>query len=57
MGAARLGAVPFGVEPAAAYLAVLDEAQRADVRDRCHELLPTEPFDLTASAWCAVPQA
>ena len=47
----------FGVGPAGAHLAQLDEDGRADVRDRCEALLPPAPFDLTASAWCAVARA
>lgn len=47
---------PFtlGVGPAGTHLAALDEDQRSAVRDRCLRRLPTEPFDMTASAWCAV---
>lgn len=47
---------PFtlGVGPAGAHLAQLDEERRARVRDRCAELLPPAPFDVTASAWCTV---
>ena len=50
---------PFtlGVGPAGAYLAQLDEARRAHVRDRCAELLPPAPFEVTASAWCTVARA
>ena len=50
---------PFtcGVGPAGAHLAQLDEKSRTAVRDRCEELLPPAPFDLTASAWCAVARA
>lgn len=47
----------FGVGPAGAHLAQLDEHGRADVRDRCEQLLPPAPIDLTASAWCAVARA
>ena len=50
---------PFtcGVGPAGAHLAQLDEDGRTNVRDRCHELLPPEPFDVTAAAWCTVARA
>ena len=47
----------FGVGPAGAHLAQLDDDGRATVRDRCEELLPPAPFALTASAWCAVARA
>ena len=47
----------FGVGPAGAHLAQLDDDGRATVRDRCEELLPAAPFALTASAWCAVARA
>ena len=46
---------PFtlGVGPAGSYTASLDETARARLRDRCRELLPPEPFSLTALAWAA----
>ncbi len=46
---------PFtlGVGPAGGYTAGLDEAARARLRERCRELLPPEPFALTARAWAA----
>jgi SAM-dependent methyltransferase len=46
---------PFtlGVGPAGGYTASLDEAARARLRERCRELLPPEPFSLTARAWAA----
>lgn len=47
----------YGVGPAGAHLTRLDDDGRAAVRDRCDELLPPAPFDLTASAWCAVARA
>jgi len=40
-----------GVGPAGSYVARLDEAQRAALRDRCRALLPEPPFVLTAYAW------
>jgi SAM-dependent methyltransferase len=42
----------FGVGPAGAYVAQLDEALRPGLRDRCARLLPPAPFTITASAWC-----
>ena len=46
---------PFtlGVGPAGSYTASLDEAARTRLRERCQELLPPEPFSLTARAWAA----
>jgi SAM-dependent methyltransferase len=45
---------PFtrGVGPAGAYVARLDPARRELVRDRCAELQPPAPFEISASAWC-----
>jgi SAM-dependent methyltransferase len=43
----------FGVGPAGAYVARLDEQGRKDLADRCREVLPDPPFELAASAWCA----
>jgi SAM-dependent methyltransferase len=47
---------PFtlGVGPAGAYVAQLDGHQREQLRDRCAELLPAAPFEITASAWTAL---
>lgn len=47
---------PFtrGVGPAGAYVATLGAAGREALRARCRELLPTEPFTITARAWAAV---
>ncbi len=46
---------PFtlGVGPAGSYVAGLDPARRAQLRERCHDQLPTAPFLLTAYAWAA----
>jgi SAM-dependent methyltransferase len=46
---------PFtlGVGPAGAYAAGLDAGRQAELRERCHELLPPAPFVLSASAWAA----
>lgn len=42
-----------GVGPAGAYVAKLDPAQRAELRERSRALLPDEPFVLTSYAWAA----
>jgi SAM-dependent methyltransferase len=42
-----------GVGPAGAYVAGLDEERRAQLRDRCRELLPDPPFTLESIAWTA----
>lgn len=46
---------PFtlGVGPAGAYVAGLDDKRRAELKERCRELLPTAPFDVAARAWTA----
>ena len=41
----------MGVGPAGDHVAKLDGAQRALLRDRCAQLLPPAPFEVTASAW------
>ncbi len=43
----------LGVGPAGKFVADLDAARRAELRELCHELLPTAPFVLTARAWAA----
>jgi SAM-dependent methyltransferase len=50
---------PFtaGVGPAGAYVATLDSASRRALRERCHALLPDEPFRLTSVAWAALGSA
>ena len=50
---------PFtlGVGPAGAFLTQLDEEGRDLVRTRCAQLLPSAPFEVSASAWCALPRA
>jgi len=47
---------PFtlGVGPAGAYLSQLEVTQRDLVRTRCVQLMPPAPFEVAASAWCAV---
>jgi SAM-dependent methyltransferase len=44
---------PFtgGVGPAGSYVASLDAERRAELREACRALLPSEPFVLTARAW------
>jgi SAM-dependent methyltransferase len=46
---------PFelGVGPAGAYVAALNEEERAALRERCRGLLPSAPFTLTAAVWAA----
>jgi SAM-dependent methyltransferase len=46
---------PFtlGVGPAGSYVTGLDPRRRAELRERCRELLPPPPFTLTALAWAA----
>jgi SAM-dependent methyltransferase len=45
---------PFtlGVGPAGAYVAGLDDAERAELRTRCAARLPAADFDIDASTWC-----
>ena len=43
----------LGVGPAGAFVARLDEGQRAELRERCRALLPEAPFTLSARAWTA----
>ncbi|MDQ2914289.1 MAG: class I SAM-dependent methyltransferase [Chloroflexota bacterium] len=47
--------VPFtlGVGPAGAYTAALDDHRRAELMERCRELLPAAPFEVAARAWTA----
>lgn len=44
---------PFelGVGPAGSFIAGLDEADAAALRDACRRRIPTEPFVITARAW------
>ena len=46
---------PFtrGVGPAGAYVATLDPAGQAALRERCRSLLPDGPFVIPARAWAA----
>jgi len=41
----------FGVGPAGAYVAKLDEPRRETLRGRCAQHLPAGPFEVIASAW------
>ncbi len=41
----------FGVGPAGAYVAKLDETGRDVLRSRCADRLPPAPFEVNASAW------
>ena len=43
----------LGVGPAGSYIADLDPDRRAQLRERCREMLPSAPFVLTALAWAA----
>ncbi len=43
----------LSVGPAGAYVAALDDAGRAQLREVCHRHYPTEPFTITAGAWSA----
>jgi SAM-dependent methyltransferase len=47
------GPFTLGVGPAGAYVAGLDVKHRAELKERCRELLPTAPFDVAARAWTA----
>lgn len=50
---------PFtlGVGPAGAYVTRLDAPGRDLLRTRCAQLQPPAPFEVAASAWCAVARA
>ena len=43
----------LGVGPAGAYIDDLDAAALEELRERCREALPPEPFDLSVRAWAA----
>ena len=45
--------ITFGVGPAGSYVAGLDPAIQAQLRERCRAKLPPAPFLLTAHAWAA----
>ena len=42
-----------GVGPAGAHVRSLGDDERAELRERCRQLLPEPPFALTATAWAA----
>lgn len=42
----------LGVGPGGAYVARLDQAGRDALQGRCAQLLPSEPFEVSAMAWC-----
>ena len=50
---------PFtlGVGPAGAYVVGLGDAERDRLRSRCEQLLPSAPFEVSASAWCVSARA
>lgn len=43
----------LGVGPAGDHVAGLDDAGREALREQCRKVLPTAPFDISATAWCA----
>ena len=47
---------PFllGVGPAGTYVASLDPERQAALREQCRRLLPTDPIEISATAWAAV---
>jgi hypothetical protein len=49
---------PFtlGVGPAGAYLASLDADRQVALRERCWDLLPAGPVEVSATAWAATGQ-
>jgi SAM-dependent methyltransferase len=51
--AAWWGPYLLGVGPAGKYVASLDAAQQARLRDLCRERLPRAPFVVSACAWAA----
>jgi SAM-dependent methyltransferase len=44
----------WGVGPAGAYVAALDEGAREDLREAAQASLPSSPFTIDASAWTAI---
>ena len=44
----------LGVGPAGAYVASLTPDRRAALREQCRQLLPSGPFEISATAWAAV---
>jgi SAM-dependent methyltransferase len=47
----------LGVGPAGDYLAALAPDARAALRERCQRLLPSGPFEVSATAWAVTGQA
>ena len=47
------GPFTLGVGPAGAYTSKLDADRRARVIERCRELVPPAPVEVTAWAWTA----
>lgn len=43
----------LGVGPAGSYVTRLDQESRTRLRTLCREMLPTEPFTVSAGAWAA----
>ena len=50
---------PFtlGVGPAGAYVAGLEPTDRQLLKERCAQIVPAGPFEVTATAWCVRAQA
>ena len=47
------GSFTLGVGPAGAYTSRLDADRRAELIERCRELLPPAPFEIATRAWTA----
>jgi SAM-dependent methyltransferase len=47
------GPFTLGVGPAGAYTSRLDADRRAELIERCREVLPPAPFEIAARAWTA----
>jgi hypothetical protein len=41
----------FGVGPAGNHVLALDQERRDALRDRCRQLLPPAPFEISGTAW------
>jgi SAM-dependent methyltransferase len=44
----------YGVGPSGEYVKAQTEDRRREIRARCAQLLPEAPFELAATAWCAI---